>query len=164
METAHWLILGAVFLLLALSAFFSGSETALTAASRLRLYHLAKSGDPRAHVVAELRARKERMIGAILIGNNLVNILASVLATSALLALFGDAGMVYASLGMTALVVVFSEVMPKTYAINHAERMALAVAPLMRTVITILGPAAAAVDWLVRRTLGLVGIRISPSG
>ena len=72
METAHWLILGAVFLLLALSAFFSGSETALTAASRLRLYHLAKSGDPRAHVVAELRARKERMIGAILIGNNLV--------------------------------------------------------------------------------------------
>jgi len=164
MDTAHWLILGAVLLLLALSAFFSGSETALTAASRLHLHQLAKKGNRRAHMIAELRARKERMIGAILIGNNLVNILASVLATSALLALFGDAGLVYASLGMTALVVIFSEVLPKTYAINHAERMALAVAPAMRGVIGVLGPTAAAVDWIVRRTLALVGIRISPSG
>ncbi|MHA1112943.1 MAG: HlyC/CorC family transporter [Alphaproteobacteria bacterium] len=164
MDTAHWLILGAVLFLLALSAFFSGAETALTAASRPHLHQLAKKGNRRARIITGLRARKERMIGAILIGNNLVNIVASVLATSALLSLFGDAGLIYASLGMTALVVVFSEVMPKTYAINHAERMALAVAPTVRVTVGILGPAAMAVDWIVRGVLGIVGIDVSRGG
>ena len=118
------LILAAILALLLLSAFFSGSETALTAASRSRINQFAEDGDRRARLVARLIERKERLIGAILLGNNAVNILASALATSLLIGMFGEAGVVYATVGMTALVVVFAEILPKTYAIRQATRRA----------------------------------------
>ena len=109
---------GIIVVLLVLSGFFSGSETALTAASRPRMHSLAKRGDWRAAIVLALLGRNERLIGGILLGNNLVNILASALATSLLMRLFGDAGVVYATLVMTLLVLVFAEVLPKTWALN----------------------------------------------
>src|SRR5690349_3289208 len=127
-------IIGIIALLLAVSAFFSGAETGLTAASRPRMHALARKGVRRARLVNELRDRKEQLITAILFGNNLVNILASALATGALIALFGEAGIAYATVAMTVLVVVFGEVLPKTFAINHADRVALALAPMMRAV------------------------------
>jgi Mg2+/Co2+ transporter CorB len=150
-------IIAIIVLLLAVSAFFSGAETGLTAASRPRMHALARKGLRRARLVNELRDRKEQVITAILFGNNLVNILASALATGALIALFGEAGIAYATVAMTVLVVVFGEVLPKTFAINHADRVALAVAPLMGAVMRVLGPAVGVTQAVVRVILRVLG-------
>lgn len=143
--------------LLVLSAFFSGSETALTAASRARMHTLAEDGSVRAAIVSRLMAMPEQLIGAILLGNNLVNILASALATSLFVSLFGDAGVAYATLTMTALVLVFGEVMPKTFAITYPDRASLAVAPAIRVVVALFGPVTTAVQALVRLLFRLFG-------
>ena len=118
-------IMGAIGLLLVLSAFFSGSETALTAASRPAMPHMEQNGSHRAHLLNRLRDDNERLIGAILLGNNLVNILASALATSLFIAAVGEAGVVFATVAMTVLVLVFGEILPKTYAFRNAEGLAL---------------------------------------
>jgi Mg2+/Co2+ transporter CorB len=152
--------LGGILVLLVLSAFFSGSETAVTAASRARIHHMARVGSRRARIVEGLQERRDRLIGAILLGNNLVNILASALATSLLIRLVGDAGVAYATLVMTLLVLIFAEVLPKTYAITHAERMALTVAPVLRAVVWVMAPLSNAVHWMVRGILLLFGVRL----
>ena len=165
METQILLTFGAIAVLLVLSAFFSGSETALTAASRARMHTLEQQGDRRAVLVNDLFLHKDRLIGAILLGNNLVNILASALATSLLIGLAGEAGVAYATLGMTMLVLIFAEVLPKTYAIHHADGVALKVARIMRLVVQVFSPVTLAVQWIVRLTLSLLGARIvSPLG
>jgi len=151
------LLLGIICVLIILSAFFSGSETALTAASRARMHALAQGGSKRARLVNTLMHKPEKLIGAILLGNNFVNILASVLATSVFIAVFGEAGLVYATLSMTALVLIFGEVMPKTYAITNPERAALAVAPVIRVVVALLGPVTNAVQMIVRWLFRLFG-------
>jgi len=153
--------LGAIFGLLLASAFFSGSETALTAASRAKMHALEEHGSRRARVVNYLLTIRERFIGAILLGNNLANIAASALATSLFLNLFGDAGVAYATIVMTVIVVLFAEVLPKTYAILNADRMALVVAPAVRFVVAVLAPVTAAMQWIVRHTLRLFGASIS---
>ncbi len=157
------LMIGAILILILLSAFFSGSETALTATSRALIHKLEVDGNERAGLVNRLISNRERLIGGILLGNNLVNILASALATSIFLKLAGETGVVYATLVMTAVVVVFAEVLPKTYAIANAERMAMAVAPIIRAFVSIFAPVVAAVQWIVRHTLGLFGIDIDES-
>ncbi len=154
-----WLSVGAIVLLLLLSAFFSGSETALTAVSRPRMHHLARKGDRRASIVRRLSERQEDLLGALLLGNNLVNILAASIATSVLIRLFGEAGVVYATLGMTFLVLIFAEVLPKTFAIHHPDRAALAMAPTVRFVVGMLSPLSKAVQWIVARLLRLMGER-----
>lgn len=154
------LTFGAIAALLVFSAFFSGSETALTAASRPRMHTLAQDGNHRAAVVNHLWHEREHLIGALLLGNNLVNILASALATSALIAIFGDTGVIYATLGMTILVLVFSEVLPKTYALQNADGAALAVAPVMRFVVAALKPFSLVIQTVVRATLSLFGIEV----
>ena len=151
--------LAAILVLLLLSAFFSGSETALTAASDARLHQLASRGHRRAGMVRDLRSRRDTLIGAILIGNNITNVAASALATSLLIVLFGEIGVAYATLGMTALVVIFAEVLPKTYAIHHADRTALAVAPAISVVVRVLNPLSAGVRGLVIGVLRLFRIR-----
>ena len=128
-ETAF--TIGGIVLLLLMSAFFSGSETALTAASEARLSQLARRGNKAATTVIELKRRSDRLIGSILIGNNIVNIFASALATSALIAIFGENGVAIATVGMTVVVVIFGEVLPKTYAINRPDQTALTVAPVV---------------------------------
>ncbi len=143
----------AILVLLGMSGFFSGSETAVTAASRGRMYTLAQEGDKRAAAVNRLIENQERFLGAILLGNNLVNVLASVLATSLFLNLFGQVGVAYATLVMTALVVIFAEVMPKTYAIGNADRYALAAAPVLRVLVRVAAPITAGVQVLVSRLL-----------
>jgi Mg2+/Co2+ transporter CorB len=153
----------AIIILLVLSAFFSGSETALTAASRARLHHLENKGNRRAKTVGRLSEQKDRLIGAILLGNNLVNILASALATSILISYFGDAGVAYATIAMTALVLIFAEIMPKTYALRHADRTALAVAPIISAFVFILSPVTRSLQVIVRLCLRLVGIDVRAS-
>lgn len=156
--------LGAIALLLLLSAFFSGSETALTAASRPLFHQLGRSGNERAMLVNRLRRDRGRLLGSILIGNNLVNILASVLATSLLIDISGEAGLIYATVIMTVLIVIFSEVLPKTYAIIHADRMALAVAPVVRAIVALFSPFSRAVAVLVGLIFRAFGIGTSPQG
>ena len=153
------IVIGAILVLLVLSAFFSGSETSLTAASRSRMHNLEQQGEARAELVNRLLDRKERLIASILLGNNLVNILASALATSLLIGLVGDAGVAYATIVMTLMVLIFAEVLPKTYAIHNADRVALVVAPLLRVCVAVLSPVTLAVQWIVRATLRLFGVR-----
>jgi len=149
----------AIFVLLAISAFFSGSETALTAVSKARMHHLTQEGSTRAAHVNALITNKESLIGAILLGNNFVNILASALATWIALQIFEEGGIVIATLVMTTIVLVFSEVMPKTFAITHTDRMALAVALPIRLVVFVLSPIATMVKFIVWRILNVFGIR-----
>jgi Mg2+/Co2+ transporter CorB len=153
--------IGAIIALLVLSAFFSGSETALTATSRARMHELERQGNVRARVVKSLIEVRERLIGAILFGNNLVNILASALATALFIELFGEAGVIYATLVMTALVLVFAEVLPKTYAILNHDKMALAVAPAIKALVAVTRPFSAAVDLTVKFILHMFGVDVS---
>ncbi len=153
------LTIATIFAMLLLSAFFSGSETALTATSRARLHELERRGNRKATRVQQLVKAPERLIGAILLGNNLANILASVMATSVFLQFFGETGVIYATLVMTTLVLVFAEVLPKTYSITNPDRVALVVAPILRPMVIILAPITAAVQFIVRRTLILLGAR-----
>ncbi|WP_332711767.1 HlyC/CorC family transporter [Pelagibacterium mangrovi] len=161
MDASLWLSLLAIVALLAMSFFFSGSETALTAASRARMHQLARNGNARANLVEKLTAEKERLIGAILLGNNVVNILASTLAASVLIQIFGEAGIAYATLVMTAAVVIFSEVMPKTIALIRPDSFALAVAPLIRTIVMVFSPITFAVQTIVNTILRVFGLDAS---
>jgi Mg2+/Co2+ transporter CorB len=152
-------IIGAIFFLLVLSAFFSGSETALTAASRPLMHKLARDGNKRAKMVNRLREEKDRLIGAILLGNNLVNILASALATSLLIAIYGEAGVFYATVAMTFLILIFAEVLPKTYAFRDANRTSLIVVPLVNFLVVILSPITRSIQIIVRGLFVIFGIR-----
>ena len=140
MLSSLWLLALIIGLLIVASAFFSSAETALTAASDARMRQLANKGNKRAKIVEKLRADREGLIGSILIGNNAVNVLGSALATSFAIALFGEGGLVWATIGMTVLLVVFAEVMPKTYAFTYADSYALRIAPVLQIVVRALSP------------------------
>jgi Mg2+/Co2+ transporter CorB len=164
LDTAFWLTAAAILGLLVMSAFFSGSETALTASSRGKLKAQADKGSRGAQAAMIVTEDRERMIGALLLGNNIVNILAASLATALLTRLFGDSGVAFATLIMTALVLIFGEVMPKTVAITFPEAVAARVAPIIRPMILIFSPIVGVVRILVRAILRLVGLRASPGG
>ena len=155
-----WLSLVIVVICLLLSAFFAGSETALTASSRASMARLEKHGNRRAAIVNRLLEQRERLLGALLFGNNAVNIAASALATGVLLAWFGPAGVVYATVAMTIIVVVFSEILPKTAAFNAPDRIALAVARPMLWIVKMLGPVLMTIEALVRWLLKFVGMTV----
>jgi magnesium and cobalt exporter, CNNM family len=150
----------AIVLCLALSFFFSGSETALTASSRARMMRLEKNGQHSAGIVTRLLQMRERLLGTILLGNNLVNIAASALATGILLDWFGDVGVVYATLVMTALIVVFSEILPKTVAINAPDRISLLVARPISWLVKVFGPVTIAIETIVRGVLSVFGVKV----
>ena len=149
-----------IFLLIIVSGFFSGAETGLTASSRARLHDMERRGSSRARIALKLLESPERLIGALLLGNNIANITASAVATAALIKIFGDSGAVIASAVMTVLILIFAEVMPKTYGITYPERMAMAVAPLMRVISAVLGPIVMTVEFIVKMTLRLFGVNV----
>lgn len=155
--------IGFIFLLLFLSAFFSGSETALTATSKARMHKLEGDGNLNARRVNLLIRDRERLIGAILLGNNLVNISATSIATSVLISVFGEGGLanIVATFVMTALVLVFSEVAPKTLAIARPDTIAMSVAPIMRWVVFVFAPITRVVQLIVRGGFHLFGLDIS---
>lgn len=154
----------AIFFCLLLSAFFSASETALTAVSRARIYQLAMNGNKRARIVGNLRRNKESLIGAILLGNNAVNIGASALATSLGIQLLGDeTGLLIVTVLMTMLVVIFCEVLPKTYAIQNAERTSLALSPILTLLVKCLYPVTQCVQLFIRLLLKIFGVDITRS-
>ncbi len=154
-----------IVVLLILSAFFSASETALTALSRARIYQLVMDGNKRAQLVSKLRQKKEALIGAILLGNNAVNIAASSIATAITIKLFGteDGGLLIVTLVMTLLVVVFTEILPKTYAIQNAEKVALTLAPILSVIVKILYPITHTIQLFIRMLLNLFGVDSSQS-
>jgi len=156
--------LSAIAILLVLSAFFSGSETALTAASRPLMHQLGQTGNRRAVIVNRLHQKTERLIGAILLGNNLVNIMASALATSLLIVAFGKAGVVYATIIMTFIILIFAEILPKTYAFKNASRVALFVAPVVSALVFVLAPVTHAIQLLIRGMFKAVGIVFDSEG
>ena len=158
---AIWLTAGAIIVLLMMSAFFSGSETALTATSRARMHKLENDGNLRARAVNGLIRDRERLLGAILLGNNLVNILSTALSTTLFVTLFGQAGVAWATLTMTVLVLVFAEVAPKTAAITRPDAFAMFVTPVMRVVVFLFAPITRVVQIIVRAALKLVGIDTS---
>jgi len=142
-----------ILLLILASAFFSSAETALTAASDARMRQLAGKGNRRAMLVEKLRDDREGLIGSILIGNNAVNVIASALATSVFISILDDAGVVWATITMTVVLVVFAEVMPKTYALNNSDKYALLIAPAVRLVVVILSPLSLALGMLANRLI-----------
>ncbi len=158
-----WGIVIGIVALLAVSAFFSGAETALTAASKAKLHAIADRGSARAQTALDLIDDRERMIGSVLFGNNVVNILASALATSLLTSISGEqSSVLVATAIMTVLIVVFCEVMPKTYAITNAERAAIRLAPFVSVCVKILAPIVSLVRFVVRILLGLLGVKTDP--
>ncbi|MEP0563796.1 MAG: CNNM domain-containing protein, partial [Paracoccaceae bacterium] len=159
-DSAFWLTCGGIALLLVLSGFFSGSETALTAASRGKLKSRAERGEKGAQRALEVTEDNERLIGSVLLGNNLVNILATSLATALLTRVFGESGVALATLVMTLLVLIFAEVLPKTYAISNSETAASLVARPIGLVVRVLAPIVTFVRFIVRRLLRMFGVQI----
>lgn len=164
LDAAFWITAAAILLLLCLSAFFSGSETALTAASRGKLKAQADRGSRGAAAAMKVTEDNERMIGALLLGNNIVNILSASLATALLTRLFGDSGVALATLVMTVLVLIFGEVLPKTLSITYPEPVAARVAPIIRILILVFSPVVSVVRLLVRGILRAMGVRGNDEG
>ncbi len=160
MTLVDWLTVAAIAICLLVSAFYSASETALTASSRAAMARLEKQGNRDAGIVNRLLATRERLLGAILFANNLTNIAASTLATGLLLALFGKTGVIYATVVMTVLIFVVAEVLPKTAAFNTPDRIALAVAQPIASTVRWFWPFLRAVEWLVRVILRGVGMPV----
>ena len=149
-----------MLLCLLLAAYLSAAETAITGASRPRMHRLAQQGNKRATIVNALLDRKDEAVSAVLLGNNVVNILSASLTTAVLTALFGAAGIVYATMAIGVMVVIFAEVMPKTWALLRADRVALMLAPSIVVTLAVLGPMARAVAWISRFFLSLLGVRV----
>ncbi|MEI8145334.1 MAG: HlyC/CorC family transporter [Alphaproteobacteria bacterium] len=155
-----WLALAIIILSLSLSAFFSMAETAMSAASKARMLALETAGDGRATLINRLLMARERLIGAMLVGNNLVNVGVSAFTTSLLVGFFGAEGVIYATLIMSILIIVFAEVLPKTVAIVRPEDVALSIARPVSWVVAVLGPILIAIEAIVRLVLRPFGLKI----
>jgi Mg2+/Co2+ transporter CorB len=153
-------LFGALIALIAVSAFFSGSETGMMALNRYRLRHLVKGHHVGARRAAELLERPDRLIGLILIGNNFINIVASMLAALIAWRLLGETGLALAPFVLTVVILVFAEVAPKTLAVLHPERVAFPAAIILRPLLKVLYPVVATINWLANGVLRL--FRLTP--
>jgi Mg2+/Co2+ transporter CorB len=159
MESEPWILdVVATIVLLIIASYFSAAETGLTAVSRARIYKLVKEGDKRAKKVHDLQEHREELLGAILLSNTLLNILATAVSTAMCIALFGQEGLIYATIVLTVLVLIFGEILPKTFAIQNAEWVALFTAPVLTPLTRLLFPITQSIQWLIRTTLKLFGI------
>lgn len=161
MTSAFLVAATVIVVLILLNAFFSLAETALTAASRARMTSLEKEGDGSARRVLALVENRERMIGAVLLGANFVTIAASAIAATIFTQLYGDAGPIISTLVLTPLLLIFGEVLPKTWAITNADPLARAVSWPVTWMVRLLSPIVAGVTFLVRRMLRLFGVKVA---
>ncbi len=150
-----------LLLLLCLSAFFSGSETALMAINRLRLAHIAKTEPKRAKIVEHVLKKPEQLIGTILLGNNLANVAMSAIATALAISFCGETGIAYVTGVLTLVILVFAEITPKVYSKYFNERVSLITAPILRTIITLFNPVVIAVTFLANKILLLLDVNVS---
>ncbi|MCY3878793.1 MAG: HlyC/CorC family transporter [Rhodobacteraceae bacterium] len=160
-DTEFWLLVGAITLLICLSAVFSGSETAFTSASRGKLRAQADRGNRAAARALRITGNLEKLIGAVLLGNNLVNILATALATSLFTQLFGDSGVALATLAMTLLILFFAELLPKTYSITRPETASRRISPVIAVVVFLFHPIVAILRFLAVMLLRVFGVQPS---
>jgi len=160
MSIVDWLTVLAVVLCLLISAFYSASETALSASSRAAMMRLEKHGNRDAGIVNRLMATRDRLLGVVLFANNLTNIAASTMATGLLLIHFGGAGVIYATFVMTLVIFIFAEVLPKTAAFNTPDRIALVVAQPVERTVKLFSPLLRGVEWLVRWILHGLGMPV----
>jgi Mg2+/Co2+ transporter CorB len=152
------MLFGILAVLIFISAYFSGSETGLMSLNRYRLRHLEQKNHKGAKRVAKLLARPDRLIGLILIGNNLVNIAASAIATIIGLRLFGDMGVLIATIALTLVILIFAEVTPKTLAALYPEKVAFPSSILLKFLLKLLFPLVIVVNWITNGILMLIGI------
>ena len=150
MSFENFIYLLIIIVLVIISGFFSGSETAITAVSKARIVSKAKHGNKKASFVKKLLEKKEDLITTLLLSNNLVNVLSSALATAFLYKIFGNSGIIYATLIMTIILVIFAEVLPKTYAINKPTRTALAISQLLTVLTAILSPFVKVINFFIK--------------
>ncbi|MFC1928819.1 CNNM domain-containing protein [Chloroflexota bacterium] len=148
-------------LLLSFSAFFSGSETALMALSRLRLRIIAKSRPRRAKIVESILQKPEGLIGTILLGNNLVNVAMSAMATALAISFWGQKGIAYVTGILTLAILIFAEITPKVYAKYHNERVSLVVAPVLKIIMVTFNPVVVVITFLANKLLLLGGVDVS---
>ena len=153
-----WLLLTSLFVLILLSAFFSGSETGLISLNRYRLRHMSRDGHPGAVRASELLKRPDRLIGVILLGNNFVNILASAIATIIALRLIGEEGIMVSTLLLTLVILIFAEITPKTLAALHPERVAFPATLIIRPLLKILYPLVWLINTIPSGLLRLLGV------
>src|SRR4030042_2325471 len=139
-----------IVVLLGCSAFFSGAETALMAVNRIRLRQIAKKHFRSVKIVEGVLERPERLIGTILLGNNLANVAMSAIATAIALSLWGDAGIIYVTIGLTVIILIFAEITPKVYARYHSERISLITAPILKLIMTVFLPVTFGATWVVQ--------------
>ncbi len=154
------ILLISLFLLLSFSAFFSGSETALMAISKLRLRHLAEKRPKRTRIVERVLKEPDKLIGTILLGNNLVNVAMTALATSLAISLWGQKGIAYVTAILTLIILIFAEITPKVYAKYYNERVSFQVAPILRLIMTFLKPVVGLVTFTSTKILHLIGLDI----
>lgn len=156
---------GTLFLILVIliliSGYFSGTETGMVSVNRYKLRHLAQSGDRGAKRVSKLLERPDRLIGLILIGNNLVNIAASAIATILGMRLYGDYGIAIATVVLTLVILIFAEVTPKTIAALHPERVAMPSSILINILMKIFLPVVVSVNFITNNMMRLVGVKSS---
>ena len=162
MGQAHLIyILILLVVLLGLSAFFSGSETALMAISRLRLRHLAEKRPRRAGILERLLKKPEKLIGTILLGNNLVNVAMSAIATAIAISIWGERGIAYVTAVLTIVILIFAEITPKVYAKYFNERISFIIAPILNVIMVIFNPIVVVVTYISNKLLSLIGIDVS---
>jgi len=162
MGQAHLIyILILLVVLLGFSAFFSGSETALMAISRLRLRHLAEKKPRRAGVVERILKKPEKLIGTILLGNNLVNVAMSAIATAIAISIWGERGIAYVTAVLTIVILIFAEITPKVYAKYFNERISFIIAPILNVIMVIFNPIVVVVTYISNKLLSLIGIDVS---
>jgi putative hemolysin len=159
--TSQVTLLILIILLLGCSAFFSGSETALMTVSRIRLRNASKKHSRGVKIVEGVLVRPERLIGTILFGNNLVNVAMTAIATVLAIKWWGDNGVIYVTVFLTILILIFAEITPKVYARYHSERISLITAPVLKGMMTIFQPVTTGVTWVVQKLLLLLDIDIT---
>ena len=159
---SHPLIIFIVLvILLGMSAFFSGSETALMSISKLRLQHLAETSPVRARLIERILKNPERLIGTILLGNNLVNVTMSALATVLALSLWGEKGIVYVTAVLTLAILIFAEITPKVYAKYFNERVSMVASPVLNVIMTIFNPVVIGVTYISTKLLSFLGVDVT---
>ncbi|MDG2461136.1 MAG: HlyC/CorC family transporter [Luminiphilus sp.] len=163
-ETSLGVLFAALALLILISAFFSSSETSMMSLNRYRLKHLKGTGNRGARRAIKLLQRPDRLIGLILIGNNLVNILASAIATVIAIRLFGDAGIAIATLTLTLVILIFAEITPKTIAALHPERVAFPASAILVPLQKLLMPLVISINWLTNGILKIMGFSPETAG
>ena len=155
------LLLMVLAVLLGISAFFSGSETALMAIGKIRLKSLGEKNPPRAKMIERLLNKPEKLIGAILLGNNLVNVAMSAIAAVLALSLWGEKGIAYVTVLLTLAILIFAEITPKVYAKYFNERVSMIAAPVLHVIIILFNPVVAGVTYISTKLLTLFGVDVT---